>query len=213
MIEVPPTPSLSSDVQSILAGVRPLPATRRTQPVLVMTVGLPGSGKSTFSRRLAPDIDAVILESDAIRARLTGRPTHSLDENWRVFGALHTAARELLTTGVSVVIDSTSLTEANRRPVRDLAVETGARLITLQFSADRAVIEERLKQRRQAPTGAYTVAGLAVYKRLARRVEPVREDHWQIDTSDPLRVDAIYPRVVESCREQALAAGSRGGRS
>src|SRR5262245_56818396 len=89
-------PSAAAALESVLAPIRPLPAARQRPARLFVTVGLPGAGKSTFARRLAPAVDAAILESDALRRRLFGIPVHSNAESARLFRAIHAAARRLL---------------------------------------------------------------------------------------------------------------------
>ncbi|HAU35476.1 MAG TPA: phosphohydrolase, partial [Lysinibacillus sp.] len=42
---------------------------------VIFTVGLPGSGKSTFVKQLAKRENAVVLSSDAIRQELFGDAT------------------------------------------------------------------------------------------------------------------------------------------
>ena len=140
-------PLREQDARRILDYLGALPAPRLAQPLLVATVGLPGSGKSTFSRRLAPEIGAVVLESDEVRGLLVATPDHSPAESQRVFRGLHTAARQLLEQGVPVIIDATSLRERDRRPIAALAATTGARLLVLHIVASEQVIEQRLAQR------------------------------------------------------------------
>lgn len=47
--------------------------TRETKPVLICMLGLPRSGKSTISRRMARDLGAPIVNRDAIRLALHGK--------------------------------------------------------------------------------------------------------------------------------------------
>ena len=172
--------------------------------MLVLTIGLPGSGKSTFARRLAPEIDATILESDALRHLLVKQPSYSRTENRRLFAALHAAAHALLGSGRSVIIDATSVRESDRIPAYELAGRTGARLIQLSFSASREVIEQRLAGRSNAVDPAdNSSAGIGVYRRMAETAEPPKREHWSIDTSDDAATDAALTRVVEACRPVA----------
>ncbi len=50
-------------------------------PVLVAVSGLPGTGKSYFSRQLAGYIPLAILETDALRKELFPCPIYSAAEN------------------------------------------------------------------------------------------------------------------------------------
>lgn len=191
-----------ADVSTFLqAASIPASAVTSGAPSLILTIGLPGSGKSTFVRRLAPQIDGVILESDALRRLLSSTPVYSRSENRRLFDALHAAARELLQARRNVIIDATSLRESDRQPAYDVAAQTGARLLLLRFSAPEDVIEQRLARRLDSPNPLdSSSAGLGVYRRMADRVQAPSSEHWEIDTSNAAEVEEVLSRVVEACR-------------
>src|SRR3972149_3320678 len=58
-------------------------------PALVMVSGLPGSGKSYFSRRLAERFPFLVLETDLLRRCLSPAPTYSAEESQRLFLTCH----------------------------------------------------------------------------------------------------------------------------
>jgi predicted kinase len=193
-----------SDVSQILMTIPDAQVEPNTAPVLILTIGLPGSGKSTFCRRLAPLIDAVILESDALRRLLFKEPTYTPTESRRLFDALHAAARELLTQGRNVIIDATSVKESDRQPVYEVADEAGARLIQLSFSAPSAVIEQRLSSRMETPAAEdNSSAGQGVYRRMVAIAEAPQREYWNVDTSDDETIDMVMNRLVEACRSSA----------
>jgi len=200
-----PAGGLQADVSRILQGTSArAPAQLRNAPVLILTIGLPGSGKSTFARRLAPEVDAVILESDVLRRLLFGEPSYSPAENRRLFAALHASARELLARGRNVIIDATSIKESDRRPAFEVAEQTGARVLQIRFSAPEAVIARRLTRRSESQDPAdSSSAGMRVYRRMAELIEAPKRDHWTIDTSNDAETHAALSRVVEACRSQA----------
>lgn len=193
--------ALETRVSCILKTIGQAPQDQSTAPALILIVGLPGSGKSTFARRLAPAIDAAVLESDALRRLLFGQPAYGALESRQLFEAIRAAARELLECGRNVIVDATNLIETNRRPFYDLAEELGARLLLLRFSAPEPIIRQRLSQRR---AGAHpedsSSAGLAVYNMMVEREEPIERDYWHVDTSDVAAVDTAFRRVAEACR-------------
>ena len=100
-------------MERLLAALRDLPPPM-AQPVLVMVSGLPGSGKSYFSRLLAREVPLAVLESDYLRQVLFPRPTYSADESARLFSAIHGLVQRLLQMGIPVLLDATNLVEANR---------------------------------------------------------------------------------------------------
>jgi predicted kinase len=195
-----------------LAG-RAEPTTRKAW--LVLTVGLPGSGKSTFCRKLAAATGAVILESDALRAALFATPSHDTEESRQLFEALYGAAGILLHEGVSVIVDATSLRERDRQPAYDTAAEAGAGLLILHFRVPFSVSVERLALRdgRKDPEDR-SRAGMAVYTRLAETEQPVLREHWKIDTSDEPGTRAALQRLIETIKPgRPVLRQSTGGTS
>jgi predicted kinase len=189
---------------------KPKPPTEKAW--LVLTVGLPGSGKSTFCRGLAAATGAVILESDALRAALFETPAHDKDENRRLFDALYGAADVLLRSGVSVIVDATSLRERDRRPAYDVAAADGAGVLVLRFTAPFSVIVERMMLRRERrDSDDRSTAGLAVYARMAETEEPVLREHWKIDTSDAPATEATLQRAIETLTSGRVATRQATG--
>ena len=184
---------------------RPNPPSQ--QAWLVLTVGLPGSGKSTFCRKLARATGALILESDALRAALFQPATHDKDESRQLFEALYGAARVLLREGASVIVDATNLREPDRRPAYDAAEATSAGLLILHFRVPHRVIAERLalRDRRSDPEDR-SAAGMAVYTKMAETEQPVSREHWQIDTSDAESTETALQRAIEILRPRRSTA-------
>src|SRR3972149_825639 len=104
---------LATQVEELKQALAPLPEPM-AKPVLVVISGLPGTGKSYFSRKLAERLPCVILESDALRKRLFSSPDYSAAESQYLFSACHRLIEELLKSGISVVLDATNLVEGHR---------------------------------------------------------------------------------------------------
>jgi len=89
---------------------------------VVWITGIPSSGKTSTTqalvRRLSQKgVRVEILESDALRRRLTPSPTYTNEERDLFYRAVVVLAETLARNGVNVIIDAT----ANRRHFRDMA--------------------------------------------------------------------------------------------
>jgi predicted kinase len=171
----------TADVDRVLQSLGELPPSR-PRPALVVVAGLPGTGKSQFSREVRLRTGAVILESDAIRRLLFERPSYSWRESRRVFAALHAAAERLLDAGISCIVDATNLAEAYRQPLYDIAERHGAKLVIVEATAPPEVAIARLSERAIAPENV-SDADVAVYERMLPKWEPIGREQFVVDTS------------------------------
>ena len=64
-------------------------------PYFIMMVGLPGSGKSTYAKKLSDKVQITIYSSDAIREELFGDENCQTDNN-EVFETLHKRVKDRL---------------------------------------------------------------------------------------------------------------------
>jgi predicted kinase len=174
---------LLEDASRIREHLEPLP-TSTSYRALVVVSGLPGAGKSYFCRRLAARYPLVRLESDALRQALFGQPTHSAEENRRLFDACHYVLDSLLGAGIATIFDATNLREDHRRQVYRIADKHGAKLILVWLEAPPALAYQRLETRaRGADAEDLSDAGPEVYRRMRRDVEPMGRRHLTVDTS------------------------------
>jgi len=75
--------------------------------LIVIVCGLPGVGKTTLSKALAPLIDAIILSTDKIRKELIPNPTYSKKEREFVYEMLLLIAKYLHNAGKNCILDAT----------------------------------------------------------------------------------------------------------
>lgn len=84
---------------------------------MIILVGLPGSGKSTYAKSLLDPYGHIkYLSSDKIREELYGDENIQGDPN-KVFRVMHNRVKEFLDKGHDVVYDATNVTRKNRRSV------------------------------------------------------------------------------------------------
>ncbi len=139
---------------------------RLPDPCLVVLVGAAGSGKTTFAaRHFAP---AEVLSSDAFRAQIAGDPSDQRATG-PAFAALHGALRQRLTHGLLTVVDATSVSAADRRPLLRASAETGMAAVAIVLDLPEAVVLARNGSR-----GRLAVPEEAVRRHLARLAGSLR---------------------------------------
>lgn len=132
---------------------------------LILTVGLPGSGKSTWAREwVAEDpTHRARVNRDDLRTMLRGELVwgdRDLEE--QVTAAQRATVRALLEAGISVVVDDTNLNPARRGALISIGQAAGADVLIHRMDTP---IEECI--RRDALRPPHQRVGEAVIRRLA----------------------------------------------
>jgi predicted kinase len=133
---------------------------------LVITVGLPGSGKTTYLERLG----VKAISSDEVR-RLIADDAHDQSMNARVFSVVRYLVRQRIAAGRPVTyVDATHLTVWERKPYVILAQRYGCKLAALFFD----VPVETCIARNQARDRV--VPETAIRKMAAQMISPALEE-------------------------------------
>jgi len=187
---------LMSDVKKLMDSLGKLPEPTAS-PALIVVSGLPGSGKSYFSRRLAERLDFPIVESDAMRRILSKEPDYSWAESERLFRACHALIGDLLHKGISLIFDATNLIERNREQLYRIADSADAKLIIVRLEAPPELVRQRLERRQMEPDpDDKSAANWQVYQKMTATAEKIRRNHFAVDTSRD-----ITPAIEKIVRE------------
>ena len=174
---------LASNVQRLIESLGQL-SEPVVNPAFIVVSGLPGTGKSYFSSKLAERLSFIILESDALRKTLFPSPSYSLAESARLFRVVHLLIERLLRKGIPVILDATNLSERHRERLYSIADRLDVKLILARVEAPPNVVHERLKTRREGmDSGSKSDAGWEVYQRMKPTVQKIRRNHYVVDTS------------------------------
>lgn len=168
---------------------------------LLITHGLPGSGKSTVAEELLERCGAVRCRSDVERKRMFGldvsESTARLDPQAAPYGEAATRrtyerlaqiARTALQSGWPVIVDAAFLRRAERQHFAALARELRCPFTILECRAATDVLRRRVAARQARGTDP-SEAGVDVLERLAGCAEPLDEAErggcLTVDTGSP----------------------------
>ena len=182
--------------------------TRQTQPALLITHGLSGSGKSFGCRQLVEQFGFIQLRSDVERKRLATMQSGTLntprtDEgiyhpsmNIRTYDRLAELAKSILQNGHSVIVDATFLQEAQRRQFQDLAQQQQATYLILYFTGSPAQLETNILLRQQAGNDV-SDADIAVLHKQIADYKPLQEDepYVTVSSNECLPTETIRARL------------------
>lgn len=129
------------------------------RPALILTSGLPGSGKSRLAIDIAEKAGFERIVSDVVRKELAGlEPTNSAragfgegiytpEWNTRTYAECLKRAREALFAGGRVIVDASFREEEKRAMFRELALSHGVPFAIMHRTAPEGVLKERLSRR------------------------------------------------------------------
>lgn len=146
--------------------------------MIVVICGLPGAGKTTLARDLAPLIDAVIVSSDKIRKELIPRPMYTRREVKLVYDVMALLAKYLYKANINCIIDATFNKERYRAELKKKLMVSEDEICIVECICPEDIIISRLKTRKND----YSDADLSIYKKMKKTYDPILEDHTVVDT-------------------------------
>jgi predicted kinase len=167
-------------------------ALSRPQPMLIITHGLSGSGKSRGASWLLERIGAVRVRSDVERKRLAGLAAldrggaggapgaglYAQAASRQTYDRLASVARAALDGGFPVIVDAAFLQRLERDRFRRLAERLQVPFAIVSFDAPGPELRDRVAARVQSGHDA-SDAGLAVLEHQFRTAQPLQPDELE----------------------------------
>ncbi len=179
--------------------------TRKRTPMLLLTHGVSGSGKSALSSKLADLGGFIHIRSDVERKRLFGIDSldrsdekgleiYTSEATQKTYDTMLDVASTALSAGFSVIVDATFPDARKRAPFIRLANSLECRCRILCFHASRETLRERVRTRHEAGSDA-SEADLRVLEAQLHAIAPPDGDEKtlciQIDTEGEVNIDAL----------------------
>ncbi len=181
----------------------------RLRPVLFITTGLVGTGKTALAQALAKRLGLVVISSDVTRKRLASIPPteHHFEEfsagiyspefTRLTYDTILNEAKGVLAERGPVIIDASFIKAKERLKAGELAEEMGADFFILECTLDDQTIKQRLAQRLEQ--GSVSDGRWELLEPQKRQFDPITEipeaNHIVVDTSAP--VDDIVQKVLD----------------
>jgi len=164
-------------------------------PQLIVFAGMPGTGKSSLARAVARQLGALYLDKDTIKdCAMALADRTRLDAAREIAGPLSyellvDLARDNLTLGLSVVLDSPAGYRVFRDKVKQLARSVKADLQLIEcICTDEHLLRQRVESR-GAGLPPYRTRDWATYQRERARFERLTGRRLVIDTAESLSVN------------------------
>ncbi|HLP97368.1 MAG TPA: AAA family ATPase [Sideroxyarcus sp.] len=154
------------------------------RPALIITCGLPGSGKSTFAQTALERHGAIRIRSDVERKRLfglqalensrsgAGEGIYRAAATQQTYARLLQLAQQILAAGFTVIVDAAFLKRQEREQFQVLAQSMDVPFVIAAMQASGEVMQARILKR-QAGRQDASEADLAVLKLLQAVQEPL----------------------------------------
>ncbi len=178
---------------------------RPNQPLMLMTVGLSASGKSTISQELLQRMGLIRIRSDVERKRLfviephtgaePGAGIYSQQCGEQTYAHLLRMAGKLLLAGQAVIVDAAFLHPKQRLMFLQWAQHHQIPCLMLHLKADADQLRQRIDQR----AAGVSDADLAVLEHQLLHWQPLqaheREQVLTVNTDDPVDYAALVERI------------------
>lgn len=160
--------------------------------MVVIVLGLPGSGKSYFAGRLAQRLNAEYVNSDRLRKELFPTRTYSKLEKAMVYGALLKRMEEAQNKRKDLVLDATFHKKEIRQQFMD---KSKGGIIFIEVQADEDIIRQRLKEDRP-----YSEADLRIHQLIKQQWEPLQLPHLTLRSTND-NIETMLQKAIQYLKD------------
>lgn len=166
--------------------------------MIVVVLGLPGSGKSFFASRLAEKLKAPYISSDKVRIEMKIKGKYRFEDKLLVYDEMKRQADQALKENKTIVIDGSFYRHEMRNLFISLAEIHHSQVRFIEITAHETTIKERLKKPRKE-----SEANFEVYQLIKKQFEALDMPHLEIQSNnnniDEMLLDSLnYLKSAEA---------------
>lgn len=147
--------------------------------MVILVFGLPGTGKTYFSEKLAEEINAVHLNTDLIREKLNFTGRYDEKTKQQVYNELFKKTQMEFRKGADVIVDGTFHKKRRREQVKNLTTAANRKIYFIEIKAEESTARKRLKEVRK-----HSDADLDVYEKIKSKFEVSADDCLELWSDD-----------------------------
>ena len=188
-------------------------AARLEKPVMILTAGMIGSGKSYQARHLAARLGAEVIRTDVIRKEMLeinpaekhlesfGEGIYSQEISRRTYDQALAMAEAIILLGKPVIIDASFWSRTDRTLAIDLARKLGIPAYVIECTCPDEVVKTRLEKRKQEANNP-SDGRWEILQEQKKHYEPVDEipkgNYFRMDTSD--KPEYLRQAIIETIK-------------
>lgn len=182
--------------------------------MVLMIVGVPGSGKSHFARQFAEVFHTPLVSFDKIRHQLFSEPQFSKDEELLVASLMNSQIQELYKTQKSFIVDGAVNSRMARAEIERVARSHDYAYLTIwvQTDNDSAMYRSVSRNKRRAGDAFNTAMSEAQFADFAKRINPpsAKENHVVISGKHTFATQAkVVLQKIVTPRDGSVAPIAR----
>lgn len=135
--------------------------------MIIVTFGLPGSGKTYFARHLAQQMAFPHISSDEVRTELSRLGQYNPEDRLFIYREMIQRAHEALQKNPVVILDATYTQTEYQQTVLEYAADHAQEICWVLLTASEDIIYERVSKKRD-----FTEADFSVYLTLKEQFTP-----------------------------------------
>jgi predicted kinase len=160
--------------------------------MIVIVIGLPGTGKTTFSKGLAQEMGALHLNTDIIRDQLKLRGQYDRATKNLIYATMMERAGQAVATNRHVVVDGTFYKQQLRDDYLTFAEQNAVPLKWIELKATEEAVKERVEHKR-----AYSEADYQVYLKVKALFEPMHKTCLELWNEKATPMELLISKALE----------------